>query len=71
MWIVVNALLLYNIAVRSGRFDAFRDWIITHLRRTTGASYWWWLSAFCFEVLPEGVAGFGTSVAIASACCSS
>ena len=22
MWIVVNALLLYNIAVRSGRFDA-------------------------------------------------
>jgi lactate permease len=25
MWIVVNALLLYNIAVASGRFDAFRD----------------------------------------------
>ncbi len=24
MWIVVNALLLYNIAVKSGRFDAFR-----------------------------------------------
>ena len=24
MWIVANALLLYNIAVRSGRFDAFR-----------------------------------------------
>src|SRR5271169_1809639 len=23
MWIVINALLLYNIAVRSGRFDAF------------------------------------------------
>ena len=31
MWIVVNALLLYNITVRSGRFDAFRDWIITHM----------------------------------------
>src|SRR5438067_11691068 len=25
MWIVVNALLLYNVAVKSGRFDAFRD----------------------------------------------
>jgi lactate permease len=31
MWIVVNALLLYNIAVRSGRFAAFRVWVITHL----------------------------------------
>ena len=25
MWIVVNALLLYNIAVKSGRFEAFRN----------------------------------------------
>ena len=31
MWIVVNALLLYNIAVKSGRFDAFRAWVIEHL----------------------------------------
>jgi lactate permease len=31
MWIVVNALLLYNIAVRSGRFDAFRAWVIANL----------------------------------------
>ena len=28
MWIVFNALLLYNIAVISGRFDAFRDWVL-------------------------------------------
>ena len=28
MWIVFNALLLYNIAVVSGRFDAFRDWVL-------------------------------------------
>ena len=28
MWIVFNALLLYNIAVISGRFDAFRDWML-------------------------------------------
>ena len=27
MWIVFNALLLYNIAVQSGRFDAFRAWV--------------------------------------------
>src|ERR1700741_135160 len=31
MWIVVNALLVYNIAVRSGRFDAFRNWVANHL----------------------------------------
>lgn len=31
MWIVFNALLLYNIAVVSGRFDAFRDWLLDHL----------------------------------------
>src|SRR3984957_14521778 len=31
MWIVINALLLYNIAVASGRFHAFRDWVIARL----------------------------------------
>lgn len=31
MWIVVNALLLYNVAVRSGRFDAFRNWVASYL----------------------------------------
>ena len=40
MWIVFNALLLYNIAVDSGRFDAFRDWIARLICRTTGASCW-------------------------------
>ena len=35
MWIVVNALLLSNIAVRSGRFDAFR----TGVERRAGRSY--------------------------------
>ena len=64
MWIVVNALLVYNIAVRSGRFDALRDWIITHMpndRRVVLV-----VVGFCFGALLEGVAGFGTSVAIAS-----
>ena len=64
MWIVVNALLLYNIAVRSGRFDAFRSWMITHLpndRRVVLV-----VVGFCFGALLEGIAGFGTPVAIAS-----
>jgi lactate permease len=62
MWIVVNALLLYNIAVKSGRFDAFRDWIITHIpndRRVVLV-----VIGFCFGALLEGISGFGTPVAI-------
>jgi lactate permease len=65
MWIVVNALLLYNIAVTSGRFGAFRDWVIHHLpddRRVVLV-----VIGFCFGALLEGVAGFGAPVAITSA----
>jgi lactate permease len=65
MWIVVNALLLYNIAVTSGRFDAFRDWVIARLpndRRVVLV-----VIGFCFGALLEGVSGFGTPVAITSA----
>ncbi len=64
MWIVVNALLLYNIAVKSGRFDAFRNWIITHIpndRRVVLV-----VIGFCFGALLEGISGFGTPVAITS-----
>ncbi|RFB78439.1 L-lactate permease [Methylovirgula sp. 4M-Z18] len=64
MWIVVNALLLYNIAVASGRFDAFRTWVIQHLpddRRVVLV-----VIGFCFGALLEGIAGFGTPVAITS-----
>jgi lactate permease len=65
MWIVVNALLLYNIAVISGRFDAFRQWVLDHLpndRRIVLV-----VIGFCFGCLLEGIAGFGTPVAITSA----
>jgi lactate permease len=65
MWIVFNALLLYNIAVASGRFDAFRDWVLDHLpndRRIVLV-----VVGFCFGCLLEGIAGFGTPVAITSA----
>ena len=62
MWIVVTALLTYNIAVCSGRFDAFRNWLASHLpndRRVVLV-----VIGFCFGALLEGVAGFGTPVAI-------
>ena len=65
MWIVLNALLLYNIAVVSGRFDAFRDWVLTHMpddRRIVLV-----VIGFCFGCLLEGISGFGTPVAITSA----
>jgi len=62
MWIVVSALLLYNVAVASGRFDAFRAWVIKHLpndRRVVLV-----VIGFCFGALLEGIAGFGAPVAI-------
>jgi lactate permease len=62
MWIVINALLLYNVAVASGRFDAFRAWVIRHLpndRRVVLIAI-----GFCFGALLEGIAGFGAPVAI-------
>lgn len=31
MWLVLNGLLLYNVAVGSGRFDAFRSWMLANL----------------------------------------
>jgi lactate permease len=64
MWIVIAALFVYNIAVSSGRFDAFRAWIVKHLpndRRIVLV-----VIAFCFGALLEGIAGFGTPVAITS-----
>jgi lactate permease len=64
MWIVIAALFVYNIAVATGRFDAFRAWIIKHLpndRRVVLI-----VIAFCFGALLEGVAGFGSPVAITS-----
>src|SRR5476651_2019653 len=31
MWIVFNSLLLYNVAVKSGRFEQFRQCMLDHL----------------------------------------
>jgi len=64
MWIVFNALLLYNIAVKSGRFDAFRDWLLNYLPNDRRVILI--VIGFCFGALLEGIAGFGTPVAITS-----
>ncbi len=64
MWIAFNALILYNVAVTSGRFDAFRQWILEHLpadRRVVLI-----VVGFCFGALLEGIAGFGSTIAISS-----
>ncbi|NML29742.1 L-lactate permease [Paraburkholderia antibiotica] len=64
MWIVFTAILLYNIAQRSGRFEAFRLWMIENLpndRRIVLV-----VVGFSFGALLEGISGFGTPVAITS-----
>ncbi len=64
MWIAFNALILYNVSVASGRFDAFRAWILEHLpadRRVVLI-----VIGFCFGALLEGIAGFGSTIAISS-----
>src|ERR1700691_2584686 len=65
MWIVVNGLLLYNIAVHTGRFEAFRSWILTYLPQDRRVILV--VIGFCFGALMEGIAGFGTPVAITAA----
>ena len=65
MWIVVNALLLYSVSVLSGRFEAFRVWMVRHLpndRRVVLV-----VIGFSFGCLLEGISGFGTPIAITSA----
>ncbi len=64
MWIAFNALILYNVAVVSGRFDAFRTWVLENLpadRRVVLI-----VIGFCFGALLEGIAGFGSTIAITS-----
>ena len=64
MWIVFAAILLYNVAQRSGRFDAFRRWMIDNIpndRRIVLV-----VIGFSFGALLEGISGFGTPIAITS-----
>jgi L-lactate transport len=65
MWIVWNAMWLYNVAVRSGKFELFRRWMIYNV--PPDKRILMLIVGFSFGALMEGVAGFGTPVAIGSA----
>ena len=63
-WIVFWALVLYEITVRTGKFEVIKDSIgsITSDKRMQAL-----LIAFAFGAFIEGCAGFGTPVAVAAA----
>ncbi|KAL7315468.1 hypothetical protein PS15m_004683 [Mucor circinelloides] len=64
MWIVVNAMFVYNTAVHSGIFDYFRRWILAYTPPDTRIILL--IIGYSFGALLEGVAGFGTPGAICS-----
>jgi L-lactate transport len=63
-WIVVTAVFLYKITVKTGYFEVIRKSIssLSEDRRIQAL-----LIAFSFGALLEGIAGFGTPVAVAGA----
>lgn len=63
-WIVLSAILLYNITLHTGKFEIVKHSIagITDDRRLQAL-----LIAFAFGAFIEGAAGFGTPVAVAAA----
>ncbi|MGO1316950.1 MAG: L-lactate permease [Cellulomonadaceae bacterium] len=64
LWILITALWIYNLTVRSGWFDVLGRTIrsITNDLRILAI-----LIAFCFGALLESLAGFGAPVAISAA----
>jgi lactate permease len=65
MWIVLSAMWLYNLTVRSGKFDLFRRWMIHNV--PADKRILMLIIGFSFGALMEGIAGFGTPIAIGSA----
>ena len=63
-WIIIGAVFLYNITVKSGQFEIIKNFMasITSDRRLQAL-----LIAFSFGAFLEGAAGFGTPVAITAA----
>jgi len=61
MWIVLNALWIYNMTVESGHFDVLRR---SFARVSDDQRVQAIIIAFCFGALLEALAGFGTPVAI-------
>ncbi|KAI8088032.1 lactate permease [Gilbertella persicaria] len=64
MWIVFNAMFIYNITVHSGIFHLFRRWMISSTPPDLRVILL--IIGFCFGALLEGVAGFGVPGAICS-----
>src|SRR5947207_1545362 len=63
-WIVFSAMLLYQIAVDTGKFEIMKASIA---RLTADRRLQVLLIAFSFGAILEGAAGFGTPVAISAA----
>ncbi|WP_370943309.1 L-lactate permease [Amycolatopsis sp. cg5] len=63
MWIVVNALWIYRLTVRTGHFDVLRRSFanVSDDQRIQAL-----IVAFCFGALMEALAGFGAPVAISA-----
>jgi len=63
-WIVLGAIFVYDVTVKSGDFEVVKDIIagVGSDRRVQVL-----LIAFCFGAFIEGAAGFGTPVAISAA----
>ncbi len=61
LWIVINAVWIYNLTVTSGHFDVLRKSFekVSPDQRIQAI-----IIAFCFGALLEALAGFGTPVAI-------
>src|SRR5829696_6949519 len=64
VWIVINAIFIYNVIVDTGHFDTIRDSLagVSNYRRVQVV-----LIAFVFGALLEATAGLGTPVAITGA----
>lgn len=63
MWIVVNALWIYRLTVRTGDFDVLRR---SFGRISDDPRIQALIVAFCFGALMEALAGFGAPVAISA-----
>ena len=61
LWIVINAIWVYNLTVASGHFDVLRRSFETVSPDQRIQAI---IIAFCFGALLEALAGFGTPVAI-------
>ena len=61
LWIVINAIWVYNLTVATGHFDVLRR---SFSRVSPDQRIQAVIIAFCFGALLEALAGFGTPVAI-------